>query len=57
VTTVASWQRFLTPTERTPPGERLNDVVVDYLRSGLAVGMNIPDPADPSLDTFRVVAC
>ena len=50
-------QRFPTPTERTPPGERLNDVVVDYLRSGRAVGMNIPDPADPSLDTFRVVAC
>ncbi len=38
------------------PGERLNDAVVDYLRSGHAAGMNIPDPADPSLDTFRVVA-
>ena len=38
------------------PGERLNDVVVDYLRSGHAAGMNIPDPADPSLETFRVVA-
>ena len=38
------------------PGERLNDAVVDYLCSGRAAGMNIPDPADPSLDTFRVVA-
>ncbi|WP_006242334.1 aminotransferase class I/II-fold pyridoxal phosphate-dependent enzyme [Mycolicibacterium tusciae] len=38
------------------PGERLNNAVVDYLRSGHAAGMNIPDAADPSLDTFRVVA-
>lgn len=37
------------------PGERLNDVVVDYLHTGLA-GMNIPDPADPTMRTFRVVA-
>jgi len=39
------------------PGERLNEVVVNDLRSGRAVGMNITDPAEPSLDTFRVVAC
>jgi arginine/lysine/ornithine decarboxylase len=38
------------------PGERINDVVIDYLRSGLAAGMNLPDPADPSLETLRVVA-
>jgi arginine/lysine/ornithine decarboxylase len=38
------------------PGERLNDAVIDYLRTGLAAGMNCPDPADPSLETFRVVA-
>lgn len=38
------------------PGERLTDAVIDYLRSGLSAGMNIPDAADTSLDTFRVVA-
>jgi arginine decarboxylase len=37
------------------PGERLNDAVIDYLRSGLEAGMNIPDAADTSLKTFRVV--
>lgn len=37
------------------PGERLNDAVIDYLRSGLDAGMNIPDAADTSLKTFRVV--
>ena len=38
------------------PGERLNDAVIDYLRTGLAAGMTVPDPADQSLKTFRVVA-
>lgn len=38
------------------PGERLNGAVIDYLRSGLEAGMNVPDPADPSLRRFRVVA-
>ena len=38
------------------PGERLNDAVIDYLRSGLAAGMNVPDAADTSLETVRVVA-
>lgn len=38
------------------PGERLNDAVIDYLRSGVIAGMNVPDPADPSLQTIRVVA-
>ena len=38
------------------PGERINEAVLDYLRTGLAAGMNVPDPADPSLRTVRVVA-
>jgi arginine decarboxylase len=38
------------------PGERLNDAVIEYLRAGLAAGMECPDPADPSLEKFRVVA-
>jgi lysine decarboxylase len=38
------------------PGERLNDAVIDYLRTGLAAGMNVPDAADTTLETFRVVA-
>lgn len=38
------------------PGERLNEAVIDYLRSGVTAGMNVPDPADPSLQTIRVVA-
>ena len=37
------------------PGEKINQPVIDYLRSGLKAGMVIPDAADPSLDTFRVV--
>ena len=37
------------------PGERLNDAVIDYLRSGLNAGMNVPDAADTTLETFRVV--
>lgn len=38
------------------PGERLNDTIIDYLRSGVEAGMNTPDAADPSLAEFRVVA-
>jgi arginine decarboxylase len=38
------------------PGERLNDAVLDYLCSGVRAGMNVPDPADPSLQTMRVLA-
>ncbi|GAB2442527.1 aminotransferase class I/II-fold pyridoxal phosphate-dependent enzyme [Nocardia tengchongensis] len=38
------------------PGELINVAVIDYLRSGIAAGMNVPDPADTSLDTLRVVA-
>jgi len=37
------------------PGARINPAVVDYLRTGLAAGMVIPDAADPSLETLRVV--
>ncbi|MFJ8622177.1 aminotransferase class I/II-fold pyridoxal phosphate-dependent enzyme [Kitasatospora sp. NPDC093550] len=36
------------------PGERLNDDVIDYLRTGLAAGMLIPDSSDPELTTVRV---
>jgi arginine decarboxylase len=38
------------------PGERLNDAVLDYLRTGLAAGMTLPDPSDPTLNTLRVTA-
>ena len=36
------------------PGERLTQPVIDYLRSGLAGGMAIPDATDSTLQTFRV---
>ena len=29
--------------------------VIDYLLSGLDAGMTLPDPADPSLNTIRVM--
>ncbi|WP_199548890.1 aminotransferase class I/II-fold pyridoxal phosphate-dependent enzyme [Streptomyces sp. N35] len=38
------------------PGERLTDVVLTYLRTGIEAGMNVPDAADPALRTIRVVA-
>ncbi|MFJ4775695.1 aminotransferase class I/II-fold pyridoxal phosphate-dependent enzyme [Streptomyces sp. NPDC088762] len=38
------------------PGEVINSEVVDYLRSGADHGMLLPDAADPSAKTFRVVA-
>ena len=38
------------------PGERLTEPVLRYLRTGLAAGMHLPDPSNPSLDTVRVVA-
>jgi arginine decarboxylase len=37
------------------PGERFNRAVVDYLRDGVAAGMQTPDASDPKLETFRVV--
>jgi arginine/lysine/ornithine decarboxylase len=38
------------------PGERISREAVDYLTSGVAAGMLIPDAADPSMETLRVVA-
>lgn len=38
------------------PGERLNDAVIAYLRSGVEAGMTLPDPADSKVEHFRVVA-
>ncbi|MGW4379792.1 aminotransferase class I/II-fold pyridoxal phosphate-dependent enzyme [Kitasatospora sp. NPDC004531] len=38
------------------PGERLTRPVLDYLRTGVAAGMLIPDAADSELRTVRVVA-
>lgn len=38
------------------PGERITAELLDYLHTGLAAGMLLPDPADPDLHTIRVVA-
>ncbi|MFI8192317.1 aminotransferase class I/II-fold pyridoxal phosphate-dependent enzyme [Streptomyces sp. NPDC085946] len=38
------------------PGEVITDEVLDYLRSGVEHGMLIPDAADSSVRTLRVVA-
>ena len=38
------------------PGERITREVLDYLRSARAAGVLLPDPADKSLATLRVVA-
>jgi arginine/lysine/ornithine decarboxylase len=38
------------------PGERIGAEALDYLRSGVAAGMVLPDPTDPGLTTVRVVA-
>jgi arginine/lysine/ornithine decarboxylase len=38
------------------PGEVITAEVLEYLRSGLAAGMQVPDPVDGSLDSVRVVA-
>jgi arginine/lysine/ornithine decarboxylase len=38
------------------PGERITQGVLDYLTTGVAAGMLVPDAADPSLGTLRVVA-
>jgi arginine/lysine/ornithine decarboxylase len=37
------------------PGERITSELLDYLHTGLSAGMQLPDPADPSLETIRVV--
>ncbi|WP_299538277.1 aminotransferase class I/II-fold pyridoxal phosphate-dependent enzyme [uncultured Streptomyces sp.] len=36
------------------PGERLTAPVLEYLRSGVRAGMNLPDAADVELNTVRV---
>jgi arginine/lysine/ornithine decarboxylase len=38
------------------PGEVITEPVLDYLRSGVAAGMQIPDSADPKLNTVKVHA-
>jgi arginine/lysine/ornithine decarboxylase len=38
------------------PGEVITSEVLDYLRSGVEHGVLIPDAADPSVRTLRVVA-
>ncbi|MEU2060370.1 ornithine decarboxylase [Streptomyces sp. NPDC013455] len=38
------------------PGEVITAEVVDYLRSGIAHGFLVPDAADSSLETLRVLA-
>jgi arginine/lysine/ornithine decarboxylase len=37
------------------PGERLTGPLLDYLRGGIKAGMVVPDAADPSLDSVRVL--
>lgn len=37
------------------PGELITAGVVDYLRSGIEATMAVPDAADPSVRTIRVV--
>jgi arginine decarboxylase len=38
------------------PGERITQEVLEYLTTGVEAGMLVPDAADPSLKTVRVVA-
>jgi arginine/lysine/ornithine decarboxylase len=38
------------------PGDLITKEAVEYLRSGVSAGMQLPDPASPSLDTIKVVA-
>ncbi|MGY1662569.1 aminotransferase class I/II-fold pyridoxal phosphate-dependent enzyme [Geodermatophilus sp. SYSU D00705] len=38
------------------PGERISQDVVDHLTTGVRAGMLVPDAADPSMETLRVVA-
>jgi arginine/lysine/ornithine decarboxylase len=37
------------------PGERITQPIVDYLRVGVELGMNVTDVADSQLETVRVV--
>jgi arginine decarboxylase len=38
------------------PSERVTAALLDYLATGLAAGMRLPEPADLNLRTIRVVA-
>lgn len=38
------------------PGEPITQPIFDYLKAGVAIGMNITDVADSQLETIRVVA-
>ncbi|MGI5131605.1 aminotransferase class I/II-fold pyridoxal phosphate-dependent enzyme [Pseudonocardia sp. CA-107938] len=38
------------------PGEQISADAVEYLVSGVKAGMVLPDPADPQLETIRVMA-
>ncbi|MFI6514210.1 aminotransferase class I/II-fold pyridoxal phosphate-dependent enzyme [Spirillospora sp. NPDC050679] len=38
------------------PGERINGPVLEYLRTGVAAGMVVPDAADTALESVRVLA-
>ncbi|WP_329046654.1 aminotransferase class I/II-fold pyridoxal phosphate-dependent enzyme [Amycolatopsis sp. NBC_01488] len=38
------------------PGEVITKPILDYVRSGLEAGMELPDPADSELKSVRVVA-
>lgn len=38
------------------PGEEFTGPVLEYLRSGIDAGMNVPDAADPQLRTVRVIS-
>ncbi|RIK40697.1 MAG: arginine decarboxylase [Chloroflexi bacterium] len=38
------------------PGERLSRAIIEYLHEGVAEGMHITGPSDPTLETLRVVA-
>ena len=41
--------------ERFKPLTGKDQPVIDYLLSGIEAGMVLPDPADPSLETIRVM--
>jgi arginine decarboxylase len=45
----------LSDHRRIDPGERITAELLDYLRSGVNAGMQLPDAADSALDTIRVV--
>lgn len=47
---------LVTPTDRGTCGEVAGRPVVDYLRTGLAACVQLPDPVDAALDSIRVVA-